>query len=1112
MQSLEKVTSQMDVKAMLAAGKLNRNNRLKKIPQVKEKFDQLESKLFKDRLNRIIEPQDKIDLDKKLAKFSDFQMTQEQTRLMEIERERDMAKRRQFERRDTELDKMRRVINFNKNWNLEGEDNWKMNMERKHERDKEEERFRIRQLKKTQDRSTNKKEAMQTEVFGELDRFEKLHLEEKETDIETSQGDHMEGPGSTQELGFSGLGPNLSMKRNVDHTGHYDDLAKLIQAREKEMHSEYFRKERDKRRRKMIVDQSKGQKEIEIKRKEGGLLEKMIQESRQEEEIRYEFWRTRKAKDLIVNNRDLRENMYQNRENYIGLREEQREITILDHMIKDFNFQVDLYLKREKTLRINKDIEKRDTNYSKCRKVVEILLNIADSCYEHNQDADNRIAEDIEPKYWKENLSLLKSNKNPFQYRNPRNKISTDIFSEKFDEDETYQRYLDIELSQYLKGDGQWKLKKILTPKSHEQPIDLKLDPLGEAGRVKIPSEPVNNEYLGNLISKLIDQKYPAPKPEPLPDYPAYLPIKLCLIGKFYSGKSTVTRYLQNKFNLEIISVEDIINEGIVRFGNCDDSFDNKEEIEQHNFIQNGYQRLMNQGLEDIAEKGADETDIGENRSIDLIDDAGHQHNMRIGNSSVGANLSAIPGGHPKFEENEEVPGAEEDQLAKSEVEGENQDSDKLGHNPVKSLIRKLFRGEEPSDELYSKIIVEEIKRRHGYMTEEKYFQKLKQQREHRIQEEKDRLIKEQEQTNEKVTITRQKVDMSEKRKQIQIDESQFALVPPSGFILLDYPNSDSQAKTLERLMTNFLPRNKIPKTEAEIEKEYLLSLVKPTPKELPAKQLKPSGFDQMLYMEAANSACLNRAFGDYATPRGMHYHLIANPPPTSQTPLVETLAFNENLHKNQYLMADLNKNRSLDLPGVIDLYRQFGVAAADRQTVRIVDANLDMTSLLADIDASVAELLAQKNAYYAEFDRSIALREEARIKAETEAAERANEEARMKLVDGGELGLVLSGAKDAISKDPLKPEVLNNLLELWHKSSRTYTGQVSESFRDIRECRELVSVVIAEYQRSFIQYMETDDEKKQWLYEYQQMYNAFIDENPDMLEQEAVKEEFHQR
>ena len=47
------------------------------------------------------------------------------------------------------------------------------------------------------------------------------------------------------------------------------------------MVSDFQRKERDKRRRKMIVDQAKAQREIEVKKREEVLLDKLKQQSRQ---------------------------------------------------------------------------------------------------------------------------------------------------------------------------------------------------------------------------------------------------------------------------------------------------------------------------------------------------------------------------------------------------------------------------------------------------------------------------------------------------------------------------------------------------------------------------------------------------------------------------------------------------------------------------------------------------------------------------------------------------------------------------------------------------------------------------------------------------------------
>jgi hypothetical protein len=47
-----------------------------------------------------------------------------------------------------------------------------------------------------------------------------------------------------------------------------------------------------------------------MERKQKMLLEKLIQESRQEEEIRYEIWRARQCKEVILEDRKLRDSQY----------------------------------------------------------------------------------------------------------------------------------------------------------------------------------------------------------------------------------------------------------------------------------------------------------------------------------------------------------------------------------------------------------------------------------------------------------------------------------------------------------------------------------------------------------------------------------------------------------------------------------------------------------------------------------------------------------------------------------------------------------------------------------------------------------------------------------
>lgn len=54
--ALDKVNSQLDIRVYKKTGKINSTNPLKKITNVKEQYDAVESKLFSDRLNRVLPP------------------------------------------------------------------------------------------------------------------------------------------------------------------------------------------------------------------------------------------------------------------------------------------------------------------------------------------------------------------------------------------------------------------------------------------------------------------------------------------------------------------------------------------------------------------------------------------------------------------------------------------------------------------------------------------------------------------------------------------------------------------------------------------------------------------------------------------------------------------------------------------------------------------------------------------------------------------------------------------------------------------------------------------------------------------------------------------------
>lgn len=103
---------------------------------------------------------------------------------------------------------------------------------------------------------------------------------------------------------------NPEMKKTILPKSIMSATATISRIKEQKAMRDWVRKERDKRRRKMIVDQSKIQRDIEVQKREEHIVEKLKQQSRQEKEIEYEIWRAIQCKYIIKNNREYRTEKY----------------------------------------------------------------------------------------------------------------------------------------------------------------------------------------------------------------------------------------------------------------------------------------------------------------------------------------------------------------------------------------------------------------------------------------------------------------------------------------------------------------------------------------------------------------------------------------------------------------------------------------------------------------------------------------------------------------------------------------------------------------------------------------------------------------------------------
>ena len=106
-----------------------------------------------------------------------------------------------------------------------------------------------------------------------------------------------------------------------------------LRSRAKKPLDEKQRKNRERRRMRMITDQLGLMQDIERKRREEEVIERMQRQSRQEEELAYEAYRTGQCKRVIEENRSLREAKYAKRQELDVQNAAFKEQSMLDSML-----------------------------------------------------------------------------------------------------------------------------------------------------------------------------------------------------------------------------------------------------------------------------------------------------------------------------------------------------------------------------------------------------------------------------------------------------------------------------------------------------------------------------------------------------------------------------------------------------------------------------------------------------------------------------------------------------------------------------------------------------------------------------------------------------------
>ena len=85
-------------------------------------------------------------------------------------------------------------------------------------------------------------------------------------------------------------------------------------------------------------------------------------------------------------------------------------------------------------------------------------------------------------------------------------------------------------------------------------------------------------------------------------------------------------------------------------------------------------------------------------------------------------------------------------------------------------------------------------------------------------------------------------------------------------------------------------------------------------------------------------------------------------------------------------------------------------------------------------------------------------------------------------------------------------------MLKVWQELSENYKHQMKKVFRQTRVQRERITQTFSHTQNKYLEFINRPDTKQEKLEQFIKDFNDFSDQFPDLREDEATKDELHQR
>ncbi|KAM9331025.1 sperm flagellar protein 2 [Gastrophryne carolinensis] len=306
-----------------------------------------------------------------------------------------------------------------------------------------------------------------------------------------------------------------------------DDYVKKIQKKLEEDGA--AREQREKRRRRILTEQLVAHGAQEEAFREEQLINRLMKQSQQERRIAVQLMHARHEKEVMRQNRVFREKQYQ----------ERREREFREALDREAALQKQARLDCEEQMRKVQELhdqiaaERVQARYKKhyviCQGIMDQILDLVTKTGEY-RELTNRLIPSKVTREWKEvffsGLPL---------YDDP---SATEPTAEQLVEQEKERLLDEKDFEEYKTMSGEWISSDDSGVKAFEP----------------------NNNVLGHVVHRLLDIVHPPPPSAPPPKFPPF-PIKGCVLGKMFSGKTNCLKHLAQAHGVRVLNVDLLVKE-----------------------------------------------------------------------------------------------------------------------------------------------------------------------------------------------------------------------------------------------------------------------------------------------------------------------------------------------------------------------------------------------------------------------------------------------------------------------------------------------------------------------------------------------------------------------